>query len=81
MNPYLLGQDARINTPLPNGVTLTETSREIGNNCGDKIDNDKDGKIDSNDEDCDKWKKPTMDALEYLNTVVMRSVTMVWITI
>jgi hypothetical protein len=57
LNPYLLGRDTEINAPLPKGVLLTETSREIGNNCGDKINNDKDGKIDSNDEDCDKGKK------------------------
>ena len=77
----MLGQDTRIDARPPKGAILTENSREIGNNCGDKIDNDKDGKIDTNDEDCDPGKKPTMDALEYLITVVMRSAMMVWITI
>ena len=53
----MLGQDTGIDVRPPKGAILTENSREIGLNCGDKIDNDKDGKIDSNDEDCESGKK------------------------
>ena len=59
LRPNLLGQDTRIDARPPKGAILTENSREIGLNCGDKIDNDKDGKIDSNDEDCESGKKTT----------------------
>lgn len=52
-NVILAPEDGAIESLPPGGLNVVKYTKEIGQNCYDRIDNDNDGKIDyENDEDC-----------------------------